>query len=64
MIMSPEGTMTVEEKMAVDDRRKYLRKMKKRYVKAARRKRGQLFDDIKSVTGMHRKSLVPLIPGF
>jgi hypothetical protein len=61
--MLPEGTMTAEDKMTVDERRKYLRTMKKRYVKASRKKRGQLLDEMEAVTGMHRKSLVRLMKG-
>ena len=34
MIMLPEGTMSTEDKMTIDERRKYLGRMKKRYVKA------------------------------
>lgn len=55
--------MTAEEKMTVDERRKYLRTMKKRYVKAGRKKRGQLLDEMEAVTGMHRKSLLRLMNG-
>lgn len=55
--------MTAEENMTVDERRKYLCVMKKRYVKAGRKKRGQLLDEMATVTGMHRKSLVRLMNG-
>ena len=55
--------MTAEEKMTVDERRKYLRTMKKRYVKAGRKKRGQLLDEMEAVTRMHRKSLLRLMNG-
>ena len=55
--------MTAEEKMTVNERRKYLRTMKQRYVKAGRKGRAQLLDEMEAVTGMHRKSLVRLING-
>lgn len=55
--------MAAEEKMTVDERRKYLSTMKKRYVKASRKKRGQLLDEMEAVTEMHRKSLVRLMNG-
>jgi hypothetical protein len=56
-------TMTTEDKMTIDERRKYLRAMKKRYCKAGRTERGQLLDEMEAVTGMHRKSLIRLMNG-
>jgi transposase InsO family protein len=55
--------MTTEEKMTVDERRKYLRQMKKRYVGAGRKERGRLLDEMEAVTAMHRKSLTRLMKG-
>lgn len=55
--------MTTEEKMTVDERRKYLRRMKKRYVGAGRKERGRLLDEMEAVTAMHRKSLTRLMGG-
>jgi hypothetical protein len=55
--------MTMEEKMNIDERRKYIRMMKKRYVKAGRKERGQLLDEMEAMTEMHRKSLIRLING-
>lgn len=55
--------MTAEEKMTVDERRKYLGRMKKRYVKAGRKERGRLLDEMEAVTGLHRKSLIRLVSG-
>jgi hypothetical protein len=55
--------MSTEEKMTVDERRKYLRKMKKRYVKAGRKEQGRLLGEMEAVTGMHRKSLSRLMNG-
>jgi hypothetical protein len=50
--------MTTEEQMTIDERYKYLRMMKARYVKADRRERGRLLDEMEAVTGLHRKSLI------
>jgi hypothetical protein len=55
--------MTTEDKMTTDEQRKYLRRMKKRYVKAGRVEKGQLLDEMEAVTDMHRKSLIRLING-
>jgi transposase InsO family protein len=61
--MLPEGTVTTEEKMTVDERRKYLRRMKARYDRATRKERGQLLDEMEAVTGMHRKHITRLLNG-
>ena len=53
--------MTTEDEMTINERRKYLRKMKTRYSKATRQERGQLLDEMQAVTGLHRKSLVRLM---
>jgi hypothetical protein len=63
MIMLPEGTMSTEENMTIDERRKYLRKMRARYVKAGRRERSHLLDEMEAVTELHRKSLLRLLGG-
>ena len=55
--------MTTEEEMTIDERRKYLRKMKSRYSKATRQERSQLLGEMEAVTGLHRKSLVRLMRG-
>ena len=49
--------MSTEDKMTINERRKYLGRMKKRYVKASRKERGYLLDEMEAVTEMHRKSL-------
>jgi hypothetical protein len=54
-------TMTTEDKMTINERRKYLRAMKKRYVKASRAEKGRLLDEMEAVTDMHRKSLIRLM---
>ena len=53
--------MPIEDKMTIDERRKYLRKMQKRYVQADREERARLLDEMEAVTDMHRKSLVRLM---
>jgi len=53
--------MTTEDSMTIDERRKYLRTMKKRYVRADRGERSRLLDEMEAVTGMHRKGLIRLM---
>jgi hypothetical protein len=60
--MSLEGMMSVEE-MTIDERRKYLRLMKPRYVKAGRSEKGQLLDEMEKMTGLDRKTLIRLMKG-
>jgi len=56
--------MSPEERMTIDERRKYLHKMRIRYWQAQRRKeRSQLLDEMEAVTELHRKSLLRLIHG-
>ncbi len=55
--------MSEEEKMNIDERRKYLRKMKKRYVKADRKGKGRLLDEMETVAGLDRKTLIRLMNG-
>jgi len=47
--------------MTIDDRRKYLHKMHRRYVEAGPGLRSQLLDEMEAMTGLHRKSLVRLM---
>ena len=53
--------MPSEEKMNVDERRKYLKLVEPRYSKAKRSERGELLTEMREVTGLHRKSLVRLM---
>ena len=53
--------MSTEEEMTIDEERKYLHKMQRRYRKAKRKERGQLLDEMEAITGKHRKSLVRLM---
>ena len=55
--------MSTEEKMTIDERLKYLRKMRKRYVKATRTEKGLLLNEMQAVTELHRKSLIRLVNG-
>jgi hypothetical protein len=55
--------MPIEDKMTIDERRKYLHTMRKRYVDAPRKGRTQLLDEMEAVTGMHRKALIRLMKG-
>ena len=50
--------MPTEDKMTIDESRKYLRKMQKRYAQANRKERGRLLDEMEAVTDMHRKGLI------
>ena len=55
--------MSSDDKMSIEERRKYLRRMKKRYARATRKERGQLLDEMEAVTELHRKSLIRLMNG-
>jgi hypothetical protein len=50
-----------EERMSVDERRKYLKVVAPRYARAKRRERGELLTEMGEVTGLHRKSLIRLM---
>jgi hypothetical protein len=59
-----EGTMSPEERMTIDEQRKYLHKMRIRYWQAKQRsERSRLLDEMQAVTELHRKSLLRLING-
>jgi len=55
-----EGTM-IDEKMTIEERYKYLRKMQKRYKKAGKQGKSQLLEEMEEVTNLHRKSLIRLM---
>jgi hypothetical protein len=56
--------MAETEPMNVNERRKYLHKMRIRYWQAqAKKAKGALLDEMTAVTGLHRKSLLRLIKG-
>jgi hypothetical protein len=53
--------MSIEDKMTINERRKYLHKMRKRYRKAGRKEKGRLLDEMEQVTELHRKYLIELL---
>lgn len=55
--------MTADVEMSVDERRKYLKLVAKRYIGADREERGRLLTEMGAVTGLHRKSLTRLMNG-
>lgn len=56
--------MPSEQEMTIEERRKYLGRMQRRYQTADRTGRGALLDEMAAVTSLHRKSLVRLLaPG-
>jgi hypothetical protein len=55
--------MSIEEKMTINERRKYLRRMQKRYAKANRKEKGRLLDEMEQVTELNRKYLIGLLKG-
>jgi len=55
--------MSTSEKMSYDERLKYLRLMKPLYLKASRKEKGKLLDDMAAVTGYNRKHLIEVLGG-
>jgi hypothetical protein len=55
--------MSSEDAMTIDERRKYLRQMQKRYGGSGGAEKGKLLDEMEAVTGLHRKSLIRLMGG-
>jgi hypothetical protein len=53
--------MPTTDEMSVNDRRTYLKQMKKRYMTASRADRGRLLSEMEQVTGLQRKSLTRLM---
>jgi hypothetical protein len=53
--------MPTEDEMSVNERRKYLKRMKVRYITAKRGERGHLLTEMEQVTSLHRKSLTCLM---
>jgi len=52
------------ERMTINERRKYLYRMWKRYCEANRKEKGRLLDEMQAVTRMHRKSLIRILTGW
>jgi len=52
--------MPNDDRMTIDERLKYLRIRQKSYYKASRKEKGELLDEMRSVTCLHRKHLIHL----
>lgn len=50
--------MPQDERMTIDERRKYLKRMLPRYRRATRREQGRLLDEMQQVTDLDRKTLI------
>jgi predicted transcriptional regulator len=55
--------MPAAVRMTIDERRKYLTIMRLRYRRASKQQRGDLLDEMESVTTQDRKTLIRLING-
>lgn len=55
--------MNSEEQMSINERRKYLRLIQRRYQEAGRKAKSELLDEAATITGLHRKSLIRLLKG-
>jgi hypothetical protein len=53
--------MHTDDRMTIDERHKYLRTMRTRYLAADRQQRSQLLTEMEAVTSLHRKSLIRLL---
>lgn len=53
--------MQTEDEMTVNERRKYLKRMKPLYEKASKEEKGDLLNQMQEVTGLHRKSVLRLL---
>ena len=53
--------MSIEDRMTIDERRKYLNRMQERCLQADRKERGRLLDEMEAVTELQRKSLIRLM---
>lgn len=53
--------MAGDDELTINERRKYLKRMRKRYMAADRSGRGRLLDEMEVYTGMHRKSVIRLL---
>jgi transposase InsO family protein len=55
--------VTADEKMSIEERRQYLKRMQPRYAAADRQEKTRLIDEMEKYTGMHRVSIKRLING-
>ena len=53
--------MAPDDEMTIDEKRKYLNRMRPRYERAERSGRSALLSEMELVTGLHRKSLLRLL---
>ena len=53
--------MPSNERMSINERRKYLKLVLSRYIQSGRKERSQLLTEMGEVTGLHRKSLIRLM---
>lgn len=53
--------VAADDAMTIDERRKYLKRMRPRYERAGREGRSALLNEMEAVTGLHRKSLLRLL---
>ena len=53
--------MSSDDRMSIDERRKYLKLVAPRYVQAGRTEQSRLLTEMAAVTGLHRKSLIRLL---
>jgi len=51
----------MKEKLTLEERYKFLRKIKKSYQKAGKKEKGRILNMVKKITGLHRKRLVFLL---
>jgi len=55
--------MPQDDEMTIDERPKYLRRMRSRYLQADKKERGHLLDDMQHMTGLARKTLIRRLHG-
>src|SRR6266567_168084 len=55
--------MPMQDEMTIDERRKYVKLMARRYQKAKRTERSRLLTEMEQVTKLHRKHLIRLLNG-
>lgn len=53
--------MPDDDSMTIDERRKYLKRMQRRYLQADRRAKGRLLDEMAAMTELDRKTLIRLL---
>jgi hypothetical protein len=58
-----ELTMSEQDEMTIDEKRKYLHKMWGRYRDATKQEKSQMLDDMEHVTGLNRKSIIRILNG-